>query len=228
MRKTIVTLTGPSCAGKTTLEGLLKGEGFVNLISTTTRPMREGEAMGVNYHFVDESMFRRLVAQEAFIEHVRFGGNYYGLMVNEVRRAFEAGKDVVLVCEPEGLRQIAAWSKAHSVHHVAVYVDNPPQVIAERFMKRAGVDVAEAMISRSPDDAAKVLKGYASRLSEMLSTEQSWAKLITSDEIGVYVPMFNEANQQSVVDVIKMHVANSADAPRSILEPVVRIRQVAA
>lgn len=228
MRKTIVTLTGPSCAGKTTLEGLLKAEGLVNLVSTTTRPMREGEVMGVNYHFVDDGMFRRLVTQEAFIEHVKFGGSHYGLMASEATRAFGSGKDVVLVCEPEGLRQIRKWSKENDVHHVAVYVDNPPAVIAERFMKRAGVDVAEAMIHKSPDDAAKVLKGYAGRLAEMLSTEQSWAKLITSEEIDVYVPMFNQANQQSVVDVVKMHVTSPADAPRSILTPIARIRQVAA
>jgi guanylate kinase len=223
MRKTIVTLTGPSCAGKTTLECLLKAEGFVNLISTTTRPMREGEAMGINYHFVDESMFRRLVAQEAFIEHVRFGGNHYGLMVSEVRRAFEAGKDVVLVCEPEGLRQIAAWSKTQGAHHVAVYVDNPTEVIAARFMKRAGIDVAEAMIHKSPGDAAKVLKGYAGRLAEMLSTEQSWARLIRTEEIDVYLPAFNEQTQASAVEHIKAHVTGYADMRK--LRP---IRQVAA
>lgn len=228
MRKTIVTLTGPSCSGKTTLEGLLKAEGFVSLISTTTRAPREGEVDGQNYYFVDDSQFKRLVAQEAFIENVRFGSHHYGLMSIEANNALSRGKDVVLVCEPEGLRQIAAWSKKHGVYHVAVYVDNPPQVIAERFMKRAGIDVAEAMIHRSPDEAAKVTKGYATRLAEMLSTEQSWAKLITSEEINVYAPIFNQANQQSVVDVIKMHVANSADAPRSAHVPVSRIRQVAA
>ncbi|MFT4064238.1 guanylate kinase [Paraburkholderia sp.] len=223
MRNTIITLTGPSCSGKTTLEGLLKGEGFTSLISTTTRAPREGEVDGQNYYFVDESQFRRLVTQEAFIEHVRFGGNYYGLSVREAKRAFEAGKDVVLVCEPEGLRQISAWSKANDVRHIAVYVDNPPQVIADRFMKRAGVDVAEAMISKSPDDAAKVLKSYASRLSEMLSTEQSWAKLIKSEEINVYVPVFNQENQESAVEVIKAHVTGYADMRK--LRP---IRQVAA
>jgi guanylate kinase len=228
MRKTIVTLTGPSCAGKTTLEGLLKAEGLVSLISTTTRRPRDGEVDGENYHFCDDSMFKRLLTQGAFVEHVKFGGNAYGLTVAEVRKTFESGKDVVLVCEPEGLRQIRKWSAANDVRHVAVYVDNPPAVIAERFMKRAGIDVAEAMIHKSPDDAAKVLKGYATRLAEMLSTEQSWAQLIQSSEIDVYVPMFNQANQQSVVDVVKMHLTNSADAPRSILMPVARIRQAAA
>jgi guanylate kinase len=223
MRKTIVTLTGPSCAGKTTLEGLLKAEGLVSLISTTTRTPREGEKDGKNYYFVDDSQFKRLVAQEAFIENVRFGGNHYGLMKIEAQNAFARDKDVVLVCEPEGLRQIAAWSKANDVHHVAVYVDNPSQVIADRFMKRAGIDVAEAMIHKSPDEAAKVLKGYASRLAEMLSTEQSWAKLIKSEEIGVYVPMFNADNQESVVEYIKAQVTGYADMRK--LRP---IRQVAA
>lgn len=213
----LVTLTGPSCAGKTTLEGLLKAEGFVSLTSTTTRTPREGEVDGQHYHFVDDSMFRRLETQGAFIESVKFGGNRYGLCAAELKRAFEAEHDAVLVCEPIGLRQIAAWAKQNDVLHIAVYVDNPPQVIAERFLKRAGIDVAEAMLHKDPAAAAAVVNSYARRLAEMLSTEQSWPALASGDDIDVYAPVLNQDNQKSVVRVIKAHVYGyEADGVRPI------------
>lgn len=199
MRKTIVTLTGPSCAGKTTLEGLLKAEGLMNLISTTTRAPREGEKDGVNYYYRDKSTFARLVAQGAFIENVIFGGHRYGITGSEVTRAFAAGKDVVLVCEPEGMRQIAHWAKKNGTPHIAVYVDNPPHVIAERFMKRAGIDIAEAMIHKDPQAAAAVTTGYSKRLAEMMTTERSWINLIRDAEIDVYLPAFNADNQEACV-----------------------------
>jgi guanylate kinase len=209
MRKpVIVTLTGPSCAGKSTLEGLLKGEGFVGLISTTTRKPREaeGEVNGKHYHFVDTAVFSRLSTQGAFVEEVSFGGNRYGLTVKELEQAFAAGKDVVLVCEPVGLAQIAAWAKKNDVRHLGVYVDNPPEVIAERFLKRAGIDIAEAMIHKHPDATAALVKTWARRMKEMLTTEQRWPEVAKGDLIEVYVPIFNRDNEDSAVRAIKMHL----------------------
>jgi guanylate kinase len=205
-KRTIVTLTGPTCSGKTTLEGLLRGEGFAALISTTTRTPRTGEVDGKNYHFVDGSQFKRLEAQGAFIEHVKFGSNHYGLTEKEARQAFVDGSDVVLVCEPIGMRQIREWAKKNDVPHVSVYVDNPPEVIAERFLKRAGIDIAEAMIHKDPAAAAAVVKNYAGRMKEMLTTEQHWAKVAGGEDIDVYVPVFNRDNEDSVVRVIKARV----------------------
>ena len=56
--KQIVTLTGPSLSGKTTLMRRLQSlGGFKEIISHTTRPIRAKEANGVDYHFVTEQEF---------------------------------------------------------------------------------------------------------------------------------------------------------------------------
>lgn len=201
--KTIVTLTGPSCGGKTTLEGLLKAEGFVNIISTTTRPMREGEENGKQYHFIDKSQFKRLADQGAFIESVEFGGNYYGASVAAVDLAFADSKPVVLVCEPEGMKQISAYADDHGWNHLAVYVDNPAGVLAERFLKRAGVDIAEQLITNDPVKAAHAIKTYSRRLAEMMTTERDWAEAIFTKDIDLLLPSFNEQNQDAAVRQIK-------------------------
>ncbi|MEE2976496.1 MAG: guanylate kinase [Pseudomonadota bacterium] len=210
--KTIVTLTGPSCGGKSTLEGLLKAEGFVNIVSTTTRPMREGEVDGKHYHFVDESQFRRMREQGAFIECVEFGGNFYGASVKAVERATADGSPVVLVCEPEGMKQISAYADLHRWQHLAVYVDNPAGVIAERFLKRAGIDIAEKMIAGDPKEAARVTKTYARRLEEMMTTEQTWAKAIFTKDIDLLLPTFDADNQDAAVRTILERLASQLKA----------------
>lgn len=210
--KTIVTLTGPSCGGKTTLEGLLKAEGFVNIVSTTTRPPREGEVDGKHYHFVDKTQFKRMREQGAFIESVEFGGHFYGASVKAVERATADGSPVVLVCEPEGMKQISAYSDLHRWHHLAVYVDNPAGVLAERFLKRAGVDIAEQMIANDPTAAARVVKSYARRLAEMLTTEQTWAQAIFTKDIDLLLPTFDADNQDTAVRTILERLATQLKA----------------
>lgn len=70
MKPFIVTITGPSCAGKTTLaDQLVKEHDFVRLITTTTRPSRVGERLGVDYHFVthDEFAKKHFLASSTFV-----------------------------------------------------------------------------------------------------------------------------------------------------------------
>lgn len=58
MKRTLVTLTGPSCTGKSTVARKLVELGFVELISTTTRTPRQGEVEGVHYYFRSKEVGR--------------------------------------------------------------------------------------------------------------------------------------------------------------------------
>lgn len=164
----ILTLTGPSCAGKSTLENLLVERGFAKAISTTTRPMREGEVNGDNYYFVPVGTFEVMQTCGQFVESVAFGGNYYGLSVNEVERLLELGKPIVVVCEPVGQKQVAEFCNHKGWKLYSVFVDNPPEVIAERFLSRHVCDLTFG------HDREAVNKAYASRLAEMMTTEALW------------------------------------------------------
>ena len=53
MSKCIV-IAGPMCSGKTTLAKCLEGKGYQRIVTYTTRPMREGEIDGIDYHFITE------------------------------------------------------------------------------------------------------------------------------------------------------------------------------
>lgn len=172
MKPTIITLTGPSCAGKSTLEKLLSAHGMSPLMSTTTRAPRPGEVDGVHYNFMSKSEFRRIREQGGFIEHVEFGGNYYGLSLKVMNVVAAENKPAVVVVEPDGKDQIVAFGKRHGWDIFTVFVDNPSEVIAKRFLERVAAEVSTAAKIYQPTQP--VVDTYAKRLSVMLDKESMW------------------------------------------------------
>jgi len=194
--RTILTLTGPSCSGKSTLEKMLKQAGFENVISTTTRPMREGEVNGKSYYFIDKSEFKRLAACDAFVETVHFNGNFYGVSAKEVERVFAMNRPVVVVVEPEGLRQIREYAAKNGWRHIAVFINNPPEVIAHRFLERMLSDFTLAL---GKGTAGAILDTYSKRLGVMLKDECHWAEDI-GPVCDTWLTNFDEKNIEAVVE----------------------------
>lgn len=100
----ILVLSGPSGAGKSSLLNEVIndiGECYFS-ISTTTRPMRDGEINGVHYHFVDEDEFKKDIKEDLFLEHAFVHGNYYGTSIKPVKEALCAGKLVLFDIDVQG------------------------------------------------------------------------------------------------------------------------------
>ncbi len=100
----ILVLSGPSGAGKSSLiNTVAEAIGpFYFSISTTTRPMREGEIDGVHYHFVDEATFKQEIEEEYFLEYAIVHGNYYGTSIKPVKQALGEGKLVIFDIDVQG------------------------------------------------------------------------------------------------------------------------------
>ena len=100
----ILVLSGPSGAGKSTLLNEVIydiGECYFS-ISTTTRPIREGETHGIHYHFVSEEEFKQDIEEDMFLEYAYVHGNYYGTSFKPVKRALKAGKLVIFDIDVQG------------------------------------------------------------------------------------------------------------------------------
>ena len=100
----VLVLSGPSGAGKSTLLNEVIhdiGECYFS-ISTTTRPIRDGESNGIHYHFVGEEEFKQDIDDEMFLEHAYVHGNYYGTSIKPVKRALKAGKLVIFDIDVQG------------------------------------------------------------------------------------------------------------------------------
>ena len=67
----------------------------------TTRSPRPGEQDGREYNFTNQEAFLALIRDGGFIEHAKFGGNYYGTSVKAVKDVAEKGRICVLDIEME-------------------------------------------------------------------------------------------------------------------------------
>ncbi len=99
-----MVLSGPSGAGKSSLIKKIEERigAFYFSISTTTRPMREGEAEGVHYHFVSQDAFKKDIEEENFLEYALVHGNYYGTSIKPVKEALNEGKIVIFDIDVQG------------------------------------------------------------------------------------------------------------------------------
>lgn len=159
----LVTITGPSVTGKSKLAQLLAPMGFEELVSTTTRPPRKGEIDGVHYNFVDVSIFNDMLEKNLMIEKVQVGENCYGVSKPAFDKVISKGKNGVAVVEPDGAQQVAAYCYANNIVLYQVFLDNPTQVLVERFLNRYRED------SLAKDST------YARRIIDMLQREpKAW------------------------------------------------------
>ncbi len=106
--KRLTVLSGPSGVGKSTVVAHLRQ---VNpdvwlSVSVTTRAPRPGERDGVQYHFVTDEEFDRLIAGNQLLEWAQFAGNRYGTPRAPVEERLAAGTPVLLEIELQGARQV--------------------------------------------------------------------------------------------------------------------------
>lgn len=171
MKPIIFTLTGPSCAGKSTLEKMMVRDlGFANLISDTTRQPRVGDVHGVNYYFNSHAEFGEKEQKGKLIEAVMFNGESYGLSIAEVNRVTELGKPIVVVVEPGGRAQIQAYCKENNIICKSIFVTADIGVIATRFITRI-LDDSKAV---STAGLKKFIKASGTRLEGMITEETHW------------------------------------------------------
>lgn len=101
-----IVFVGPSGAGKTCIQTQFITDfphWFGHPISHTTRPIRQGETNGVDYHFVSEVDFKTKINQQGFfIEHANYDGYYYGSSNPSQQDIWDQGKACIRVLEPQG------------------------------------------------------------------------------------------------------------------------------
>ncbi|MFN2536593.1 MAG: guanylate kinase [Mycobacteriales bacterium] len=151
----LTALAGPSGVGKgSVLAAVRRRHPEIWLsVSVTTRAPRPGETDGVEYHFVDQAEFDRMVAAGELLEHDAHMGASYGTPRAPVERQLAAGGSALLEIDIEGARQVrAAMPDAHLVFLAPPSFDElarrlvgrgtePPEMVRDR-LDRARIEMA--------------------------------------------------------------------------------------
>lgn len=136
----MIVIVGESASGKTTLvkEFVKKHPDYARVVTYTTRPPRDGEADGVDYHFVSDETFEKLSNEGYFVEENMYRGWHYGTAFKDCQI-----DKAIIVLTPAGFRALKMQTMFDEDKPVIVYlcVDRRSRLIS---MLKRGDDIEEA------------------------------------------------------------------------------------
>ena len=186
-------ISAPSGAGKTSIcRNILQTlPGLHQSISYTTRPMRDGERDGADYHFVKFDVFQQMVNDGAFAEWAEVHGNCYGTARATLEKAAAEGADILLDIDFQGAEQL----RYSGLDGVFIFI-LPPGMdelrrrldtrntdddrIIERRMQNAAGEIAEAVkfdylvvndvLESAAETIMAIMKAETARTRRMVET----------------------------------------------------------
>jgi len=168
----VLVLSGPSGAGKSSLIKKIENDigDYYFSISTTTRPIREGEVDGTHYHFVSKEEFVKDIAEDNFLEHATVHGNYYGTSLKPVRVALSQGKLVIFDIDVQGNTAVN-----NRLGDITTSVFITPPTLSE--LKRR-------LVNRSTD-SAEVIDGRVKMAKREIQRTSEYDFLVVNDDLDV-------------------------------------------
>ena len=145
---TLLVLTAPSGAGKTTLARRLMDEvpGLTFSVSATTRAPREGETDHVHYHFLDAGTFAERAEAGDFLEYEEvYPGRYYGTLRPELE-ALAARDDVRAVVLDIDVKGALNVKRVYGDDALTLFVQ-PPSLAALADRLRGRGTESEAQVA---------------------------------------------------------------------------------
>jgi len=156
----VLVLSGPSGAGKSSLINKISDDigDYYFSISTTTRPMREGEEDGVHYHYVSKEEFKADIEADNFLEYAVVHGNYYGTSLRPVRKALAEGKLVIFDIDVQG--NMAVNNRLGDIT-TSVFITPPTLSVLKERLESRNTDTKEVI-----DNRIKMAKREIQRTAE--------------------------------------------------------------
>ena len=134
----LIVISAPSGTGKTTVVKKLleQSANLVASVSFTTRKIRENEKEGIDYFFVYEKTFTKMIQNDDFLEHATVFGNFYGTEKKSVSENLKKGVNVILEIDWQGALQI----KSSMPSCVMIFLIPPSKEVLLARLKNRGTD----------------------------------------------------------------------------------------
>jgi len=140
-----VIIVGKSCSGKDTLRKRIERKfGMTYAVSYTSRPRREGEVEGDDYHFISDEVAEQFIEANIFFECAVFNGWYYGITKAQFKESH------IFIMTPSGLKEVPEKDRKESL---VVYLDMPRLLRGGRMADRNddNDDITRRMLADEED-----------------------------------------------------------------------------
>jgi len=145
----LFVIAAPSGAGKTTIVKAVtqKLSAIATSISHTTRPKREGEQDGIDYHFVDRNTFIAMRDADDFVEHAEVFTNFYGTSKSWLNQRISSGDDVILEIDWQGAQQV----RKIFPDSTGIFIIPPSKSILLDRLRGRGTDSEDVIAKRTAE-----------------------------------------------------------------------------
>jgi len=195
----IIVLSGPSGVGKGEVcKALLRRNPGLKLsVSATTRAPRPGEVDGVSYFFKSGDEFKRMIANNEFLEYSAvYGCNYYGTPGAYVDQECEAGHDILLEIDVHGANQV----KKACPSAIAVFLAPPSMSALKSRLMNRGTEDAEAVERRFSE---ALLELQQAKLYDYLVINDVLDKAVNAVEHIIYAERMRAERWYNFVDELQ-------------------------
>lgn len=156
MNNKVIIFSAPSGAGKSTIVNHLLGlhPELEFSISATSRAPRGQEKHGVEYYFFSADEFRKMIAEEKFVEYEEvYAGSFYGTLRSEVERIWAKGHTIIFDIDVQGGVNL---KRIFGEQALSVFIQAPSvEILRERLVGRA-TDTPEAIEKRVAKAASEM------------------------------------------------------------------------
>ncbi len=170
-RGRLIVFSAPSGTGKSTVAKLVMEHlGSLEFsVSATTRQMRAGERDGVDYHFLAREEFEKKIAENGFIEHEFFFGNFYGTLLDKTIDAIKAGRNLLFDLDVKGALNLKR-----------IFGDQALLV----FLKPPSMEELARRLQARESESAEALKTRLERAEMELSHADEFDFVVVNDDLG--------------------------------------------
>ncbi|MCS7303008.1 MAG: guanylate kinase [Candidatus Kapabacteria bacterium] len=143
----LIVLSAPSGAGKTTVARYLLQTipDAVFSVSATTRPRRNGEVDGRDYHFLSREEFEQKIASGELVEYEEIFGNYYGTLRQPTVQALQEGKVMIFDVDVRGALSL---KRTFPEDTFLLFISPPSLEELERRLRHRGTESEEQIQRR--------------------------------------------------------------------------------
>uniref|UniRef100_A0A8D8U240 MAGUK p55 subfamily member 5 n=1 Tax=Cacopsylla melanoneura TaxID=428564 RepID=A0A8D8U240_9HEMI len=174
-----IVLIGPPNIGRHELRQRLMEDSdrFAAAIPHTSRPMKEGEVDGQDYHFITRAQFELDILARKFIEHGEYEKSYYGTSLDAIRTVVNAGKICVLNLHPQSLKIL----RSSDLKPFVIFVAPPPFELLKQKRIRRGDNFKDEDLKDTIEKAREMEEKYGKYFDMVIinkDNESSYQEII--------------------------------------------------